>query len=141
MRRIMYVVCVGLLVCVGLFAEDKPAENVANAAEPSITLQVKLMKDQRRAKSAKDALQLLGDQYQALLQKFNAGPEVQELQKKANDARAKQLDAEKDLQADKDKAFQEARLDKKEWDLDDDTLTFNPKAKAVPPAATSAEKK
>jgi hypothetical protein len=110
------------------------------AKEPSTDLQLKLMKDQNRIRSIKAKNQGTIDQYQQLLQKFNASPEVLALQKQNTDNQAKQAAAEKDFEQDKDEAYKQVGLKKEDYDLDEDTLVFSPKPKPAP-ATPSAEKK
>ena len=132
MNKKVFVVCL-ILSALSAWAQQK---------EPSTDLQLKFMKTQRLIQSLNQKQQDLSGKYQQLLQKFNQTPEVQTLQTQANQNAEKLKGANLELESLKDQAYKDLSLDKKDYDFDEETLTFSPKAKAAEkPPSTSPEKK
>jgi len=127
------------LLTISAMAQSAPSR-VTSAREPSVELQLKMMKLQRQKDSLFKQQKALSDRFTELQQKFFQSPEVKDLARQNDELKARQAEVDKTYQDEKTEFFKQVGLNEKDYDFDDDTLTAIPKAKPAQPTP-SPEKK
>jgi hypothetical protein len=105
---------------------------LAQQKEPSVELQLRMVKTQRLIQKINLDQQAVQQKYQQLqadaVKKLNESSEVKKLSDEANKNVERLKTINQEFQAEKDQAYKDLGLKPEEWELDEDNLVFVKKA-------------